>query len=79
MAANTQPINQPSNAPTTKVAAGGVAGALTVLVVWILGLFHVEVPPEAASALTVVISFVTSYLVRERAPVAPDVTGGAGG
>jgi hypothetical protein len=44
MAGDRQPINQPSIAPTTKVTAGGVAGALTVLVVWILGLLHVAVP-----------------------------------
>ena len=46
MTGDGQPINQPSLAPTTKVAAGGVAGALTVLVVWILGLLHVSVPPR---------------------------------
>jgi hypothetical protein len=74
MAGDQQPTNQPSMAPTTKVAAGGVAGALTVLVVWILGLLHVTVPPEVASALTVVISFATSYIVRERVPVAADNT-----
>lgn len=45
MAGDRQPINQPSMAPTTKVAVGGVAGALTLLVVWILGLLHVAVPP----------------------------------
>ena len=70
MAGKRQPITQPSIAPTTKVAAGGTAGALTVLVVWILGLLHVAVPPEAASALTVVISFITSYVVRQRVPAA---------
>ncbi|MGO9151604.1 hypothetical protein [Mycobacterium sp.] len=70
MAGDRQPINQPSMAPTTKVAAGGVAAALTVLVVWILGLLHVPVPPEVASALTVIISFVTSYFVRQRVPAA---------
>jgi putative flippase GtrA len=69
MAEDRQPINQPSIAPTTKVAAGGIAGALTVVVVWILGLLHVPVPPEVASALTVIISFITSYFVRERVPV----------
>ena len=72
MAGDRQPINQPSMAPTTKVAAGGVAGALTVLVVWILGLLHVAVPPEVASALTVIISFITSYFVKQRIPVAAD-------
>ena len=71
MAGDRQPINQPSIAPSTKVAGGGVAGALIVLVVWILGLLHVAVPPEVASALTVIFSFATSYFVRERVPVAP--------
>jgi hypothetical protein len=70
MAGNRQPISQPSIAPTTKVAAGGVAGAVTVLLVWILGLLHLAVPPEVASALTVIISFVASYFVRQRVPVA---------
>jgi hypothetical protein len=70
MAGNRQPITQPSMAPTTKLAAGGVAGALTVLVVWILGLLPVPVPPEVASALTVIISFITSYLVKQRIPAA---------
>lgn len=72
MAGKRRPINQPSMAPTTKVSAGGVAGALTVLVVWILGLLHVAVPPEVASALTVIISFVTSYFVKQRVPVAAE-------
>ena len=70
MAGNGQPITQPSIAPTTKVAAGGAAGALTVVVVWILGLLHVPVTPEVASAITVIISFITSYLVRQRIPAA---------
>jgi hypothetical protein len=79
MARNRQPITQPSIAPTTKVAAGGTAGALTVLVVWILGLLHVPVPPEAASAITVLISFITSYFVKQRIPAAatnPSTDGG---
>ena len=70
MAADRQPINQPSVTPTTKVAAGGVAGAITVLLVWILGMFNVAVPPEVSSAFTVIISFAASYFVRERVPVA---------
>ena len=70
MARNARPIAQPSTAPTTKAAAGGAAGALTVLLVWILGLLHVTVPPEVASAITVIISFNTSYLVKQRIPAA---------
>jgi len=79
MASNVQPITQPSIAPTTKVAAGGAAGALTVLVVWILGLLHVPVPPEVASAITVLISFITSYFVRQRIPAAAINPGTSGG
>jgi putative flippase GtrA len=79
MAGNRQPITQPSIAPTTKVAAGGAAGALTVLVVWILGLLHVPVPPEVASAITVLISFITSYFVRQRIPAAAINPGTSGG
>jgi hypothetical protein len=63
MAGQRKPVNQPSRAPTTKLAAGGTAGAITVVVVWILGLLHVPVPPEVASALTVLFSFMTSYCV----------------
>ena len=74
MAGDKQPINQSSLVPTTKVTAGGVAGAITVLVVWILGMFNVAVPPEVASAFTVIVSFAISYFVRERVPVATDGT-----
>jgi hypothetical protein len=45
-----------------KVAAGGIAGALTVILVWLLGMGGVDVPAEVASAITVVISFGTAYL-----------------
>jgi putative flippase GtrA len=79
MAGDRQPINQQSIAPSTKVAGGGIAGALIVLVVWILGLLHVAVPPEVASALTVIFSFVTSYLVRERVSVAANNPNASGG
>lgn len=47
-----------------KVGAGGLAGALSVIVVWSVGEFgKVEVPPEIASAFTVVMSFAVSFLV----------------
>jgi hypothetical protein len=64
--------------PLQRSRPGGVAGALTVLVVWILGMFHVQVPPEVASALTIIISFFASYFVRERVPAAADVTDATG-
>lgn len=63
---STQSISQPSAVPTTKVAAGGIAGALTVVLVFILNRFHVAVPADVASEFTVIFSFATSYLVKER-------------
>ncbi len=41
---------------TPKVATGALAGAVSVIVVWIVNKFGVEVPPEIASAFTTVIS-----------------------
>lgn len=60
-------VNQPTNQPTTKVAAAGVGGSLTVLVIYVLGLFGVDLPPEVASALSALISFGAGYIVKERA------------
>lgn len=48
--------------PTAKVSiAGGVAGALTILLVWILEQFHVSVPAEVASSMTTLIAFLASW------------------
>lgn len=47
--------------PTPKVAAGGAAGAVTVVLVWVAGMFDIAVPPEVASAATVLISSGVSY------------------
>lgn len=48
--------------PKPKVVAGGAAGAVTVVIVWVAGMFDVDVPPEVASAFTVLISFAAGYL-----------------
>jgi hypothetical protein len=48
--------------PQPKVVAGGAAGAITVVLVWAAGFAGVEVPPEVASAVTVLISFAAGYL-----------------
>jgi hypothetical protein len=55
--------NQPTAKPTTKVATGGAAGAVTVLAVWGASLAGVDVPPEAASAFTTVVTLAAAYLV----------------
>lgn len=58
--------DQVSSAPTNKVAAAGIGGSLTIVVVYVLGLMGVELPAEVASALTALISFAAGYLVREK-------------
>lgn len=51
----------PSNV-SPKVAAGGVAGGVSVIVVWAIHAFgHVDIPPEIASAFTTVISGVAAW------------------
>ena len=53
-----------SNAPLTKVSAGGAAGSFVLIVVWLLGTYgHVEVPANVASGLTLLFTLVASYLV----------------
>jgi hypothetical protein len=64
MTTGAQPISQASTLPTAKVAAGGAAGAATVVLVYILGLFHLAVTPELGSAVTVIFSFAASYLIK---------------
>lgn len=60
---------QPTNVPTRKVVAGGLAGAASVIVVfvlnsYVLGPLHLKlITGEVASAITTVLSFVVSYFV----------------
>lgn len=39
-------------------AGGGLAGAITLIVVWILTSRGVDIPPEVAAGFTVIISFI---------------------
>jgi putative flippase GtrA len=50
-------------APVRKVTAGLLAGALTVILVWVASLAGLEVPPPVAAAVTTLLTFVTSYMV----------------
>lgn len=47
-----------------KVQASGLAGAVTILVVYVAGLAGLEVPAEAASAFTVLVSAIAGYVKR---------------
>jgi hypothetical protein len=48
--------------PQPKVVAGGIAGAATIILVWVAGMLGVDVPAEVASAFTVLVSFAASFL-----------------
>lgn len=52
-----------SYTPVPKMVAAGVGGALATLAVWLLNaLTGVEVPAEAAAALTALLSFAAGYI-----------------
>jgi hypothetical protein len=48
-----------------KVTAGsagfGTAGAVVVILVWILGLYGIQVPPEVAAAIAAVIGSIAGF------------------
>ena len=54
-------MNPTSLAPEPKVVAGGAAGAASIILVYVVGLFGIDVPAEVASAVTVLISFGAAY------------------
>lgn len=53
--------------PRPKVAAAGIAGAFTALLVWVLATFGVEMPAEAASAVTTLVAFAAGWFKAEQA------------
>ncbi|WP_370944035.1 hypothetical protein AB5J62_33680 [Amycolatopsis sp. cg5] len=55
---------QPGN--STTVAVTTVAGAVALVLVWVLDLAHIEMPPAVASAVTVVLSALAGYLAPAR-------------
>jgi hypothetical protein len=56
-------------APTQKVFAGALAGALTVVIAWALReVWKIDIPGEVASAVTVILTFITSWFT----PPSPD-------
>jgi hypothetical protein len=54
-----------SLAPQPKVVAGGVAGALVVVLVWVANLLGLDVPDYVALAAVVVISSGAAYVKRQ--------------
>jgi hypothetical protein len=52
--------------PRPKVAASGSAGAATILIVFIAGELGLDVPPEAAAALTTLLSFAAGWVKKDK-------------
>ncbi len=59
---------------TPKVATGALAGAVSVILVWIITKCGLEVPPEISSAFTTVISAGSSYFAPRSDPTPEQVT-----
>lgn len=55
----------PKLLPTQKVSAAAGAGAAAVVVVWLFGLFNIDLPSEVAAAFTSLGMFVAAYMKRE--------------
>ena len=49
--------------PQRKVAAGGLGGAVAVLVLWLLGMSGTEIPVGAEAAVTLLVTSGLAYLV----------------
>lgn len=54
-----------TTSPRPKVAAAGIAGAVTIVLVALAEASGINVEPEVASSLTTVIAFLAGYLKRE--------------
>jgi hypothetical protein len=63
------PGGKTSYLPSRKVGAGALAGALSVVLVWIINTFvltgAVKITGEVASAMTTILTFLVGYFVPE--------------
>lgn len=54
--------------PTPKMATSGIAGAVSIIIIWILDQFGVKTSAEVASAFTVIVSFIAGYFAPHSEP-----------
>lgn len=54
--------------PKTKTGAGGVAGAASTLLIFILERLGVDMPADAAAAIVVLVSFLVAHYSPEAQP-----------
>ena len=52
---------------SSKVAAGGVTGAVTGILIWIVSLFGLEIPAEVGVYIATVLAFAAGYFMPETA------------
>lgn len=52
--------------PQPKVTAGGIAGGAALIIVWVAGLFGLDVPAEVAGAIVLVAGSGAAYLLPQR-------------
>ena len=50
--------------PDSKVAAGGIAGAIATVLVWTSGVAGLEMPAEVGAGFATLIIFAASYIKR---------------
>lgn len=61
-------VTQPTNVPTPKVAAAGISGGASLVLVWLAGQFGVEMPEAVAGAIVLLAAVGAAWLKRERKP-----------
>ena len=59
-------VNLASKVPAPKVVAGTLAGSASVVAIWVIGQAGFVMPPEVASAFTVLISGAAGYLQKDK-------------
>ena len=57
-----------NHVPGSKATAGTTAAAITVIIVWVAGMFGLEIPEVVAAAFTALITGAVVYFVPERNP-----------
>lgn len=80
MAATGQTIlKQATSRPTRKVGAGGLGGAVAVIVIYVLQRWaHLDIDATLSAAITTIVTFIVAYLTppsTSDAPVPAQTTG----
>lgn len=61
-----QLASQPSAAPTQKLVAGTASGAAVVVILWVATYFGLDLSPEVAGAIVLLVSAAAAYFKRNK-------------